>query len=669
MNRETTLPTIDDRYLLELATAPAQRLFPVLDRTAALRPLLALLAVFPVMVAVVNRSFSPIDAEWGLRALEVREAFAGDGMIFERELLGPDQSLDESRLNWQPPLVSWLTAGIMQLTGYTEPWIVVLVSAFATVGLVLATFALARVLWNDRVAWWSAVIMALHGPFLMMSQAANPIALPMLCCVGTFWGVVRHLKNRPRLMSWPLLTAGVALGGCLLSGGPLGIAVLVPIALYWFHWNQDVSLERKRAGLPPKRRARNVTLSALGLMVLISLSVGGWWSIWMTLYHGGDFVGQWLTGPSVSRIHNASTNTDGLLYRLLWSNVQVFAAFSAFVLVGVCLAGMRLVRRVGFVVGRRPPAAFLLSWFVFGWILRSICLASGRVSLETRQLWQSFTLLAGILLAACAVEAVTQRRLATFLVVTMTLATVLLLMTVPPQLGFTRSPLAFARGIEAESVDGPMALDEIDSIDDDLVEKRQRDLILSFSQIRQKVPRAIVIWLALCVSCVGVVGLWRLRQFLDRHDQRHRLVLIICLIIIFALDAVVSYRGIQNRRLEDDVLAMVRRDFESIESVEQWSVLASQPIPPSLSYTIRSVWPSGRQILMNSWDDVLIDSLAKNKNGLRETVIIEWKEHTTRPVALRMPNVRIREVGQPRFLWKKRLRAYYIVEEPAKFPT
>ncbi|WP_166820195.1 ArnT family glycosyltransferase [Thalassoroseus pseudoceratinae] len=669
MNTKTTLPTIDDRYLLELATAPAQRLFPVLDRTIALRPLLVLLAVLPVMYAVANRSFSSMDAEWGLRALEVRGALSSDALIFEQELIGHNQSINNSRLIWQPPLVSWLTAAIMQFSGATEPWIVVLVSACSTSGLVFAMFALARALWNDRVAWWAAVIMAIHGPFLMMSQTACPIALPMLCAVGTFWGVICHLKRRPRLMTWPLSVAVISLSGCFLSGGPLAIAVLVPISLYWFYWYRDVSLERQRSGLPPKRRTRRMTLGALGILLLVSLILGGWWSIWMTLLHGRDFVGEWLTGPDVFRFSQRPVDGSSSLYRLLWSNVQVFTAFAAFVMVGIGLAVLRLVRRVGFVVGRRPPAAFLLSWFFCGWVIWSFCVMSSNVSLETRLLWQSFALLAGILFAACAIEAVTQRRLPTFTVVLLTLATGLLLMTVPPQVSFTRSYAVRPKVTHPAAVSGPIALGKVERSDDQIIEHRPPELLPSFSQMSEKLSLSVRVWLTIGLCCFVVVGLWRLYQFLDRHDQRHRVVLIVCLVVVFFLDGLVGWRGVQNRRLKDDVLAMLRRDFESIETVERWSVLASRPIPPSLEYTVHAVWPNAKRVLIDSWDDVLAISLAMNETRMRSTIVIEWKEQTTRPIALRMPKMRVREVGQPRFLWKKRLRTYYIVEEPAKIPS
>ncbi len=669
MNTETSLPTIDDRYLLELATAPAQRLFPVLDRTAALRPLLALLAVLPVLFAVVHRSFSSVDAEWGLRALEVQGALDGEASLFEREVIGPVFTIEESRLVWQPPLASWLTGGIMQFTGLTGPWVLVIVSACSTIGLILAVFALVRMLWNDRVAWWAAVIMAIHGPFLMMSQGANPVALPMLCTVGAFWGAIRHLKGRPRLMSFPLVTAMISLSGCWLSGGPLAIAVLVPIFVYWYHLNRDLSLERKRAGLPPKRRAKRMTLGALGLLLLISLLIGGWWSIWMTMLHGSSFVSEWLTGPQVLRIPDRIVHEGSFFYRLLWSNVQVFTAFAAFVLVGIVLAGIRLVRRMGFVVGRRPPAAFLLSWFLCGWIVWSICLAGEDVSLETRLMWQSFTLLAGIILAACSIEAVTQRRLLTFVVVLLTLATGLLLMTVPPVVSFTRSPAVWSYADHPTSASSPVAIGEVDSTDDQIIEHRKPELLPSFARIYNDLPLSLAVWLTICAGCVGLVGLWRLHRFLDRHDQRHRLVLMICLAGVFFTDAFVGWRGIQNRRFEDDVLAMVRRDFESIDSVEHWSVLSSRRIPASLAYTVQAVWPDARQIQMNTWDDLLTEAFESNDSRMQGLIVIEWKEQTTRPIALRMPNVRIREVGQPRFLWKKRLRTYYIVEESGKSPA
>src|SRR5690606_2713288 len=93
-----------------------------------------------------------------------------------------------------------------------------------------------------------------------------------------------------------LLAGGVALGLCLLSGGPLAAAVFLVLLVHILAHPIPATASQpgplRRAVVPAKAPALR-SLFALGLT---GFAVGGWWVMMMSSRYGLEFWSGWLTG-------------------------------------------------------------------------------------------------------------------------------------------------------------------------------------------------------------------------------------------------------------------------------------------------------------------------------------------------------------------------------------
>src|SRR5580704_14006082 len=67
-------PLADDARLEELAAPRPKDLFPILERSSSLSPLLVVLTFLPGIVALEKASIDELDAQWRLKSLEVATA-------------------------------------------------------------------------------------------------------------------------------------------------------------------------------------------------------------------------------------------------------------------------------------------------------------------------------------------------------------------------------------------------------------------------------------------------------------------------------------------------------------------------------------------------------------------------------------------------------------------
>ena len=73
------MTTIDDAKLEQLAARRPKELFPILERTSSLSPLLVVLTFLPGIVALESASIDEVDAQWRLKSLELSTA----GSLFD----------------------------------------------------------------------------------------------------------------------------------------------------------------------------------------------------------------------------------------------------------------------------------------------------------------------------------------------------------------------------------------------------------------------------------------------------------------------------------------------------------------------------------------------------------------------------------------------------------
>ncbi len=143
----------------------------------------------------------------------------------------------------KPPLYYWLAALSYSLLGVSETS-ARLPSALAATLCVLTLWWIAKVLWNEEVAFFAALLAATAPLFFSFSRAASTdplfsafFSIGMLLCLYAF--VQRH-------SFWPYLASGAAIGLAVLAKGPIALilAVLsvVPVLALFFSMKRLLGL-------------------------------------------------------------------------------------------------------------------------------------------------------------------------------------------------------------------------------------------------------------------------------------------------------------------------------------------------------------------------------------------------------------------------------------------
>ncbi|MFQ5730950.1 MAG: ArnT family glycosyltransferase [Planctomycetaceae bacterium] len=258
----------DDTAILRIALHRPDPLLRVVGRARALQPLIAVLAVLPVLVVVQRGGLTDSGAVWGLRALDVLESQT------PAEFLAPGRTERTRALSLQPPAASWLTAGVVRLVGTKRLQSALLVSLLAAAGCVWWTFRLFHRMVGARAGFWAAVLFASHGGVFSIAGSASPTAPALLLVLMTFNAWLRHLRARDALVTLPLLMAGIAMGLCVLTGGLMAFACLAVLLLHpAVGWLLEQFAARSAGRVQPLGRS----VFAGAVLLMTAFCVSGWW--------------------------------------------------------------------------------------------------------------------------------------------------------------------------------------------------------------------------------------------------------------------------------------------------------------------------------------------------------------------------------------------------------
>ncbi len=134
----------------------------------------------------------------------------------------------------KPPVFFWSIAAASWPFGDVSAITARVPSALAAALTVLMTYALALRLFNDRIAWWSAIILMTTSRFWWQARTAQiDMVLTALLTVSlyAFW---RHVESPAR--RWRILFFAM-IGIALLTKGPVGI--VFPMLLWFaYHWRR-----------------------------------------------------------------------------------------------------------------------------------------------------------------------------------------------------------------------------------------------------------------------------------------------------------------------------------------------------------------------------------------------------------------------------------------------
>ncbi|MFQ5915036.1 MAG: ArnT family glycosyltransferase [Nitrospinota bacterium] len=169
----------------------------------------------------------------------------------------------------KPPLILWVEAATMRLIG-AGPEAAVVSTLLAAHLTVLLVYKIGKRLVDRDFAFLAALILCLTPSFVRQSR--NPIIEPMLMffmALSLYWGMKLH-------KSWPhILGAGVALACAFLAKGPLALAVLPVMGVYYLTVSPDSGSRSGWGG-----RLAHIPWGRLGLVMFVALGILALVDLW-----------------------------------------------------------------------------------------------------------------------------------------------------------------------------------------------------------------------------------------------------------------------------------------------------------------------------------------------------------------------------------------------------
>jgi len=279
--RNEPRPIPSDATLVWLASERAAPLFRTLDRARAFGPLVILLAALPPMLATFGDAVTPVDAAWGLRALDATgsEMPAEAGPAVERTV--PAEAVR--------PMPLWLSAGLMRMAGPASP---VAGSLASLIGgaLLLGTFwPLAKSLSGRRFAFWAVVLAAFHPTLAELLRFPAPVTIGLAASAAALWGSM-NLDGKPLRFAVAMTGTVAAIVAALAVAG--AAALVVPVVIVAdallglvLPARPPARSSARGAATPAESAARRISTAAAGAAVWAAAE---WLVLGSSATFGGD---------------------------------------------------------------------------------------------------------------------------------------------------------------------------------------------------------------------------------------------------------------------------------------------------------------------------------------------------------------------------------------------
>jgi hypothetical protein len=600
-------PPLDDARLKQLAVRRPKDLFPILDRSKSLLPLLVVLTFLPGIVALESASIDELDAQWRLKSLELSTASS----VFD--VIDPS-GISKTDLKWQPPLGSWVAAGAVHLPGPIGAHGLELVDYLSAASLVPASFFLAYRLFGRRIGFITALLVALHTTFLEQHQNATPHGLAILTAMGAFWGFLGHLRHGDDLVSLDLLVGGISLGLCLLAGGPLAFVVVAAL-LVLVLGNFEPVAESRRA-VPARREhiwSGWPAFRSLGVLVATAFAAGGWWELMMLYSYGGEFLTGWLWGMPAAPPGAAPGTVSFFSETFALRFVQEFFAMAR-VLAGLTLLGLWTIGR-GLCSGtgckRRASFLFLGAWFVWALVFFAAGLRDAPPGSLYLNMWRLFLMSACTACSALALDEVARRRIGLPLFATVTLAA----------------------------------------------------LVVGFCFLHHnRAGAAPPSWVLLAGLVFAVLAAQVLRRVCQTSETRQWLVLSGLIAAYVVADASIGIATIRADDADWRALTTFHSSLPPRTEVKTCLLISESDAPNRLLLALKSVWPRTEVTLVRDWDQALKMALDEHQKP-KTVIVVDWSHGNSRPANPTGAQWETVPVGNPQFFQHRQLRAY-LVREP-----
>lgn len=601
------MTTIDDARLEQLAARRPKDLFPILERSASLSPLLVVLTFLPGIIALQSASIDELDAQWRLKSLELATATSVVDII-------DPSGISQADLKWQPPLGSWIAAGAVHLPGPFGAHGLELVDYLSAASLVPASFFLASRLLGRRIGFVTALLVALHTTFLEQHQNATPHGLAILTAMGAFWGFLGHLQHGDELVSVDLLVGGISLGLCLLAGGPLAFVVVAALLMLVLANFEPVAESRRAAALRRERLWSGwPAFRSLGVLVATAFAAGGWWELMMLYSYGGEFLAGWLWGmrATPSSVAHAPLHlfSGDFALRFLREFFAMARVLAGLTLLGLWTIGRGLLSNAA--DSRRSSFLFLGAWFVCALAFFAAGLRDAPPGSLYLNMWRLFLMSACTACSALALNEVARRRIGLPLFVSVTLGSLFVgyFFLHPGQSGGGSSPWILAAA--------PVL--------------------------------AVAVAYALCRLCEG-------------SEVRQWMVLAGLIVAYVAADASIGIATIRADDVDWRALSTFHDSLPPYHEAGSCLLISESKVPYRLLLVLKSVWPATGVALVRDWDQALKLALDAHQKSAA-AIVVDWSHGNSRPANPTGAQWEAVPVGNPQFFEQRQLRAYILKNE------
>ncbi len=235
----------------------------------------------------------------------------------------------------KPVLSYWVVAGFYKIFGVSV-WAERVAIALGTLGIAVAAFVIARVMWSARAAWIAALVLLSAPRVVFFSRRIFiDIWITMFMSLVLMFFVLAEARPQHRRRYLLLMYAAAGLGA--LTKGP--IAIVLPALAFG-------------AYLLVERRLRDIFRMHLVTGALIVIAIVAPWYAMVYAEHGGQYIRDFFIGENVGRYADTYGEQSRPVYFYLPVLLTELFPWSLFVPAALW-AGYRL---------RTPLARLLLCW-------------------------------------------------------------------------------------------------------------------------------------------------------------------------------------------------------------------------------------------------------------------------------------------------------------------
>lgn len=579
---QMTLPAMDDGLLKKISTEPPRPVFPVLKHAEAMIPLVVVLASLPTLYAVAHRTLTEAGARQGLLSLQ---CLAAQNL---NEFVDPAVAGAQTPLAFQPLLMNWLTVlgfwlfGVGSLAGQVGA------AYLCTAGLIGAAYVLARRLGGERLGLFTAGLLAFNPQVLRLAQEPAPQSAAVLFALLALAGAVAHWQKSSSAASWQLLVGGVALGLCLLAGGPVALAVVAVLLIYAGCWKLDGWLRAPPQGvLDREHSTRRRAIRSVLILAATGFAVGGWRSLLMGSRYGVDFWESWFGIDDVDRpaAPIAAIDSGWLEWASGWNNLVL--PLTVLSVVGAVVIVVELARSN--VASGRRHRGLLVVWIAIAAVLWN-WLGSGTPDNPASADFWTILLIVPLTMSAA----------------------VTLLALIDHQFSFPAAVgIGLATGLDLLLASSFTAASTLD------------DGVTS---------HGVTGWLALLtVAMIGSIAVWLASRSRSLETRRWGFLTGFVLFVV-AVNCLWGGFGVRRTSAGDRELEDLRQGLARFPDVRRWTLVtpttaetvAAQP-PPELTYTLHCLWPGSSVSRAASWEALAVELESERSAGAADTrLIVCW---------------------------------------------